>query len=49
MGPLALETIYYWRITATDGISAVAGPLWSFTTRQKPPSIYLPIVLKEEP
>jgi uncharacterized repeat protein (TIGR01451 family) len=31
-GMLALDTTYYWRITATDGLSKVVGSLWSFTT-----------------
>jgi hypothetical protein len=25
-------TIYYWAVTATDGISTTAGPTWSFST-----------------
>ncbi len=31
-GTLITETTYYWQITATDGMSVTAGPLWSFTT-----------------
>jgi hypothetical protein len=31
-GTLNASTTYYWVITATDGMSTTAGPLWSFTT-----------------
>ncbi len=31
-GALAADTLYYWRITASDGLSETVGPLWSFTT-----------------
>ena len=27
------QTVYSWRITATDGISSTTGPIWRFTTR----------------
>lgn len=44
---LLTSTIYYWIITATDGISESAGGLWSFTTSSNDLSfVYLPIVLK---
>jgi hypothetical protein len=29
---LAAGTTYYWRITATDGMSTTIGPIWSFKT-----------------
>jgi len=35
-GTLSYSTTYYWRIVANDGIYAVEGPLWSFTTRSGP-------------
>jgi hypothetical protein len=31
-GTLMDDTLYYWRIRATDGISTATGPVWSFTT-----------------
>jgi hypothetical protein len=31
-GILMDDTLHYWRISATDGISTVTGPVWSFTT-----------------
>ena len=47
---LVTGTIYYWRITATDGISESVGELWSFATSatasSETNSVYLPIVLK---
>jgi photosystem II stability/assembly factor-like uncharacterized protein len=42
-GLLVTGTTYYWAITATDGISATAGPVWSFTTIQ-PYRVYLPML-----
>ncbi len=36
-GPLNSDTTYYWRITATDGLSETIGPVWSFTTLDNPP------------
>lgn len=35
---------YYWRITATDGLSTSVGPLWSFTTTITQLLYYLPII-----
>jgi hypothetical protein len=32
-GQLLTSTHYYWKITATDGLSITVGPLWDFTTR----------------
>ncbi|MEJ5310436.1 MAG: choice-of-anchor Q domain-containing protein [Anaerolineae bacterium] len=45
-GVLAEGTLYYWRITATDGMSTTVGPLWSFTTVGGNYFIYLPLVLR---
>jgi parallel beta-helix repeat protein len=42
---LESETMYYWRITASDGISTTVGPLWQFTTLTET-RIYLPLVLR---
>jgi hypothetical protein len=39
------ETLYYWRITASDGISQTVGPVWQFTTLSET-RIYLPLVLR---
>lgn len=38
-GDLTLDTTYYWIITATDGFSETAGPLWAFTTIGPPPAV----------
>jgi hypothetical protein len=43
---LTTGTTYYWAITATDGISITAGPLWRFTTGKY--LIYLPLVLRSQ-
>jgi hypothetical protein len=43
---LTTGTTYYWAITATDGISTTAGPLWRFTTGKY--LIYLPLVLRSQ-
>jgi uncharacterized repeat protein (TIGR01451 family) len=45
-GELALDTTYYWVVTATDGISATVGPNWRFSTTgiERHP-IYLPLVV----
>jgi hypothetical protein len=32
-GQLLTNTHYYWKVTATDGISSTAGAVWEFTTR----------------
>ena len=47
-GQLLTSTHYYWKITATDGVSQTVGPLWEFTTRNDADiyRIYLPLVLK---
>ncbi len=42
--PLALDTTYYWAITATDGLSVSVGPLWSFTTAATAPPNQAPYV-----
>lgn len=47
---LNFGTTYYWIITATDGFSESAGPIWSFTTEAATSAdtepVYLPVVLK---
>ncbi len=43
---LITNTTYYWKITATDGISATVGPLWQFTTATHERRIYLPLILR---
>jgi hypothetical protein len=44
---LATGTIYYWVITATDGISTSVGSVWHFTTIGSDDYfIYLPLVVK---
>ncbi|MFC1976420.1 hypothetical protein ACFLXQ_08470, partial [Chloroflexota bacterium] len=44
---MATSTTYYWQITATDGISISAGPLWQFTTSSETSlKLYLPLILK---
>ncbi len=47
-GQLLTNTHYYWKITATDGVSVTVGPLWEFTTRSEAVIYrsYLPLVLK---
>ena len=35
-GVMALDTTYYWAITATDGLSTTAGPIWNFRTTAEP-------------
>jgi parallel beta-helix repeat protein len=39
------ETAYYWRITASDGISETIGPVWQFTTLTET-RVYLPLVFR---
>lgn len=41
---LITDTLYYWQITATDGISATVGPVWQFTTVLDEKRVYLPLV-----
>jgi len=41
---LVADTTYYWRITASDGVSNTVGLVWSFATTQK--RLYLPAILK---
>jgi hypothetical protein len=43
---LLTSTHYYWKITATDGLSVTIGPLWDFTTRNNAIiyRLYLPLV-----
>ena len=46
---LVTNTHYYWRITATDGLSTTLGPTWQFTTAAVAVGeykIYLPLLLK---
>jgi M6 family metalloprotease-like protein len=47
-GQLLTNTHYYWKVTATDGVSITVGPLWEFTTRTEATiyRIYLPVALK---
>jgi hypothetical protein len=47
-GQLLTNTHYFWKITATDGISTTVGPLWDFTTRSDATiyRVYLPLVRK---
>jgi hypothetical protein len=41
------STTYYWAITATDGISSSAGPMWQFTTSAATTlTLHLPLILK---
>jgi hypothetical protein len=40
------NTTYYWRITATDGISQTIGPVWQFTTIVSEQRVYLPVIRK---
>lgn len=43
------EMEYRWVITATDGISSTAGPVWGFTTKAPPQwTVFLPVVLRGE-
>ena len=44
---LITNTTYYWRITATDGISQTIGPVWQFTTIASEQRVYLPLIRKE--
>lgn len=37
-GGLDAHTTYFWSITASDGVSETAGPVWSFGTLNRPPS-----------
>ena len=32
-GPLELDQLYIWYVLASDGVSVVAGPVWTFHTR----------------
>lgn len=43
---LLTSTHYYWKITASDGLSTTVGSLWDFTTRNNAISyrVYLPLV-----
>jgi hypothetical protein len=43
---LITGTTYYWRVTATDGISQTIGPVWQFTTIVSEHRAYLPVVLR---
>ena len=50
---LAPELTYRWVISATDGISTTAGPIWSFTTKAQPPdpepprwTLFLPLLIR---
>ncbi|MBN1889554.1 MAG: right-handed parallel beta-helix repeat-containing protein [Thermoflexales bacterium] len=45
-GMLNCGVTYYWRITATDGVSTSVGALWSFTTTAVC-RVYLPLVLRQ--
>ncbi len=37
---LTADTRYYWRVTATDGLTQSVSALWSFTTTAQPPPTY---------
>ncbi|MFZ6028742.1 MAG: hypothetical protein ACOYYS_13585 [Chloroflexota bacterium] len=43
---LATGTTYYWQISASDGISTTAGPVWQFTTSENVPT-YLPLIRRD--
>ncbi|MBN1873955.1 MAG: hypothetical protein JXA33_06980 [Anaerolineae bacterium] len=46
-GSLITGTLYYWQITATDGLSTTTGPVWSFTTTSgETYAVYLPLVIR---
>jgi hypothetical protein len=44
--PMITNTLYYWQVTATDGISQTLGPLWQFTTIVSEQHVYLPLIRK---
>jgi uncharacterized repeat protein (TIGR01451 family) len=47
-GGLDPEVTYYWRITASDGMSTSVGAIWSFSTAESGGQfVYLPLVLKQ--
>lgn len=37
------EQRYFWRVTARDGLNSTVGPLWEFTTINRPPNLPVPI------
>ena len=43
---LVTNTTYYWTVTATDGLSVTAGPLWQFTTAADERRVHLPLLLR---
>lgn len=45
-GTLQPGTTYYWQVTATDGLTETAGPLWSFTTLGGMRHFFLPEINK---
>lgn len=47
-GQLLPNTHYYWKVTATDGVSVTVGPVWEFTTLNDAMTyrICLPLVRK---
>ncbi|MBN2007421.1 MAG: right-handed parallel beta-helix repeat-containing protein [Anaerolineae bacterium] len=39
---------YYWRITASDGLSSTVGPVWRFTiSEERWHFLYLPLILRQ--
>jgi len=45
-GPLIGNTTYYWRISASDGLSVTGGPIWRFSTLAREHPVYLPLIFK---
>jgi len=41
-GLLAINTTYYWVVTASDGITVTVGPMWHFTTKNRSPYVHTP-------
>jgi len=45
---LSLDTTYYWSVAASDGLSTMARPVWTFAV-VAPERVYLPVVLSRSP
>jgi hypothetical protein len=43
-GRLETDTNYYWRVTASDGLSTTVGPIWSFQTAREATPNHAPVV-----